>query len=154
MSAVAGFSGLSLLTTQVLAGEGVEAFQTGILLAVCVFVLPLALSVAGLLCRGRYGVARLASWTVVSVLAVSLMVVAPFFVLAMMSSSGGVPVKEFLIGVLVLAGVNLGVLLPFLILSLTSGFHRERLKALLHLGAGEAAPVIAPAKEHLAVHGP
>ena len=49
-----------------------------------------------------------------------------------------------LIGVLILAGISFGPLLPFLALSLANRFYRERLKGLLHLGCPETPPIIAP----------
>jgi hypothetical protein len=67
----------------------------------------------------------------------------PFFAIAVMASSGGIPWSEFFIPVLAVATANYATLLPFLILSSANPFFRERLKALLHVKP-EAPPVIAP----------
>jgi len=76
--------------------------------------------------------------------AVWLLVTGPFFVFAMIFSSGNVPVLALVGTVLALAGVSFGVLLPFLILSFVNAFYRARLKDLLHVGREADPPVIAP----------
>ena len=43
-----------------------------------------------------------------------------------------------------MAGISFGTVLPFLVLSFTSGFYRERLRALLHLDTQAQPPVMAP----------
>jgi hypothetical protein len=62
----------------------------------------------------------------------------------MMASPGNVPVRVLFAVVGVALGITFGTLLPFLLLSFASGFYRERLKDLLHLGGATAPPVITP----------
>ena len=121
-----------------------ESFQTGILLAVSVAVISVALTLAGLLCRSRYRPASLYVWLLVSLTGVWLVVAAPFFVFVMIASPGQLPWLELFTAVLVIAAVSFASLLPFLILSSCSPLFRERLKALLHLDREAPPPVIVP----------
>ena len=73
-----------------------------------------------------------------------LVVIAPFFVTAMIASPGNVPVAALIGTVLCTTGISFGLLLPFLILSFANDFYRVRLKDLLHLGREAPPPVIAP----------
>jgi hypothetical protein len=136
-SLMAGVSrqGLSLLTT--------ESLQIGIVLAVGVLASSVALSLAGLICRGRYSPIRLYLWLLVLLAVVWLVIAAPFFLFALIASGGRISWSEFFVPVLAVAMVNFATLLPFLILSSASPFFRERLKALLHVKP-EAPPAIAP----------
>jgi len=122
-----------------------ETFFSGVAIVVCALILSLGLSFAGLLCRKRYGAARLALWCAFCILAATLVVMVPFLVWAEIVSRGSVMLGELLGGILILAAVNYLLLLPFLALSWISGFYRERLKILLRLGSGEIPPVIASA---------
>ena len=83
---------------------------------------------------------RLCLWLITALLVVWLLLTGPFFVFAMIFSSGLALVGT----VLALAGVSFGVLLPFLILSFVNAFYRARLKDLLHVGREADPPVIAP----------
>jgi hypothetical protein len=142
--ALGGISLLSLAISQGLEGIGPEMLQGMILLAAAALVISVAITLAGLVCRGRYGALRLCLWLIAALLVVWLLVIGPFFVAAMIFSPGNVPVLALVGTVLSLAGVSFGVLLPFVILSFVSTFYRARLKDLLHLGREAAPPVIVP----------
>ena len=131
--ALAGFSLLAAMAKQGLSLLSIESLQIGIVLAVGVLASAVALSLAGLICRGRYRPAGLCLWLLILLAGVWLMISAPFFVIALVASSSGIPWSEFFFPVLAVAAVNFATLLPFLILSSASPFFRERLKALLHL---------------------
>ena len=109
---------------------------------VTALVISVALSLAGLMCRGRHGWLRLSLWLLAALVVAWLVVIGPFSIIAMIASGGNVPVLQFLISVPVAAGIIFGVLLPFLVLSFINGFYRERLKGLLLLGVAAAPPVI------------
>jgi len=140
--ALAGFSALaaaskgwSLMTTELL--------QVAILLAMGVLASSLALSLAGLICRGRYRPLGLYLWLFILLAVGWLVITAPFFLFALIASGGRIAWSEFFVPVLAVATVNFATLLPFLILSSASPFFRERLKALLRVKP-EAPPVIVP----------
>ena len=109
-----------------------ETLQLGIFLPVSVFVISVAMSLAGLLCRRQYGWLRLSLWLIAALVVVWVLVIGA-------------------VGVAV--GFTFGVLLPFLVLSFANRFYRERLKALLHLGGAATPPVIAPSMPAMAVVG-
>ena len=81
------------------------------------------------------------------------MIYGPFFLIGMIASGGNVPALALLGIVGVMAGIMFGVLLPFLVLSFANRFYRERLKALLHLGAAAPPPVLTPPMPALAAAG-
>ena len=112
--------------------------------------MSVALSLAGLVCRGRYGWLRLSLWLMPALAVVWLLVIGPFFIISMIASGGNVPLVALLSIVAVATGVTFGVLLPFLVLSFANGFYRERLKGLLHLGGAAPPPVITPSVPALA----
>jgi hypothetical protein len=141
-----GAQGVFTLIAWVLGhGLEVETLQMSVPLAACTLVMAVGLSLAGLLCRGRYGWLRLSLWLLVMVAAVWLLIVGPLFLYVRLASGGRVPWGAFLgiEGVALL--FTFGVLLPFLVLAFVNGFYRERLKGLLHLGAVVPPPVAPPA---------
>jgi hypothetical protein len=142
--ALGGFSTLAFAIRQGLEGAGPEMIVGGILLAAGTVVISVAMTLAGLVCRGRYGPLRLSLWLIAALLVVWLVVIAPFFVMAMIAHSGNIPVAVLIWTVLGTTGISFGLLLPFLLLSFANGFYRERLKDLLHLGRESPPPVIAP----------
>jgi len=121
-----------------------ETLPIGILLGFCVLVSPIALSLAGLSCRRRYRPAALFLWVLVWLTAVSFVFAAPFLVFAMLVSGGEAPWGQFIGGILIVAAVCLGTLTPFLVLSFTSAFFKQRLQELLRLGGNEGPPVLTP----------
>jgi hypothetical protein len=134
--ALAGFSVLSFVVRQ---GSDLlerETLQSGILLAACVLVISVAVSLAGLLCRRRYRPVRFSLWLVAFLVVVWSVIVTPFFVVALVANGGGIPVMALVASVLTMTGITFVLLLPFLILSFTSSFFRERLKGLLHMEVG------------------
>ena len=141
--ALAGFSVMTAVSRQGLSSLTTESLQAGIVLAVGVLASSLALSLGGLICRGRYRPPGLYLWLLILLAVVWLVITAPFFLLALIASGGRIAWSEFFVPVLTVATVNFATLLPFLILSSASPLFRERLKALLHVKA-EAPPVIAP----------
>ena len=144
----AGFSGLAFLSQQIVSqssGRLVvnETFVIAIALAVGVLVTSVAVSLCGLICRGRYRPFGLYVWLPLLLVVSWLVIVAPIY---WCMEGGEMDWGEFLGPVLAAAAVNFAVLLPFLILSSASPFFRQRLKCLLHVKP-EAPPVIAPLPE-------
>ncbi len=137
-----GFSWLTCLLQQ---GRDMQSMVMvmGIPLAVSAGVISVALTLAGLACRGRCGWLRLSLWVVAVVVVLWLLIIGPFFIV-MAVSRGGIPVLSLFGVVGVAAGITFGALLPFLVLSFANGFYRERLKGLLHLGAAAPPPLITP----------
>jgi hypothetical protein len=128
---------------QSLEGAGYEMAYGVVLVAAATVVISAALTLAGLACRGHYGHWRLSGWLLVTLLLVWLVLVGPFFILAMVFSPGGMPVSALLGIWCSLAGISFGLLLPFLVLSFTNPFYRERLKNLLHLDPSAPPPIVA-----------
>jgi hypothetical protein len=145
-----GFSLLAFAIRQGWEETGPETAQIGIALAVSVLVISVAVSLAGLVCRGRYGWLRLTLWVMAALVVVWVLVIGPFFIIAVVSSGDNVPMVALFGIVGVAAGITFGVLLPFLVLSFANGFYRERLKGLLHLGGAASPPMIAPPMPALA----
>jgi hypothetical protein len=125
-------------------GAALETLPIGFLVAIGALVTSVALSLDGLICRHRYRPAGLYLWLFLLLVAIWLLVAAPFFVIALISSGGRIAGSEFFIPVLVVAIVHFATLLPFLILSSASTFYRERLKALLHVKPEVPPPLAAP----------
>ncbi|MGD0209275.1 MAG: hypothetical protein ABSC89_16885 [Verrucomicrobiota bacterium] len=142
--ALAGFSVLAFVSRQGLSLLTIESLQVGIVLAVGVLASSVALSLGGLICRGRYRPLGLYLWLFLSLTAIWLVMVAPFFLIALIVSGGRIAWSGFFVPVLVAAMVNFATLLPFLILSLVSPFFRERLKALLHVKPEVPPPLNMP----------
>jgi peptidoglycan/LPS O-acetylase OafA/YrhL len=140
--AMAGFSALAFVSQQ--SGSfTIETLQAGIVLAAGVVVSSAALSLGGLVCRGRCRVIGLYGWLLILLAVLWLVIAAPFFVVALVATGGRMGWNVFFIFVLLLAVVHFAMLLPFLILSSASPFYRERLKALLCVEP-ETPPSIAP----------
>jgi hypothetical protein len=143
--ALAGFSLLAFV-----ARESANLLDSGLLpfaivLGVGVLISAIALSLGGWLCRRSYHPLALGVWLFVSLLVVWLVVTAPFFILALISSGGEIPRSDFLVPVLGAAGANFVLLLPFLILSSANSLYRERLKFLLHVPPPAPPPLNFPA---------
>jgi hypothetical protein len=105
-----------------------------------------ALSLGGLVCRGRYrplGLYAVAHPPAGRSVAVDC---PPFFLFALMASGGALRGANFFIPVLAVAAGQLPNAAALYILSSASPFFRERLKALLHVKA-EAPPVMPPLPE-------
>jgi hypothetical protein len=83
-------------------------------------------------------------WLIAALVVVWLLVIAPFLLIAVIANGSHIPAAALVSAVLLPAGVTFGVLLPYLLLSFTNGFYRERLKGLLHLGSAPSPPVITP----------
>ena len=122
----------------------VEVLQAGFFLGMGALVTNLALTLAGLFCRGKYCWLRLSLWLMVALLALWLVLIGPFFLLGVLASGLEVPLLSLFPIVGVAAGLTFCVILPFLVLSFVNGFYRERLKGLLHLGSVAPPPIITP----------
>jgi multisubunit Na+/H+ antiporter MnhE subunit len=146
LPALAGFSVLAFVSQQSGSFTIEETLQADIVLAVGVLVSSAALSLGGLICRGRYRPFRLYVWLLLLLAVMWLVIVAPFFVLQMGVSGGRIGWSVFFVVILAVAAFHFATLLPFLILSSASPFYRERLKALLHVKP-ETPPVLAPLPE-------
>ena len=126
--------------------EGIEPamLALGMFLAVSVLVISVAMSLAGLMCRGRYGWLRLSLWMIAALVVLWLLVIGPFLIIMLLVQGGNFPMSALFGFVGATVGITLGVLLPFLVLSYLNGLYRERLKGLLHLGRAAAPPMITP----------
>ena len=132
---LAGFSLLTFMAREGWAPEGGEALQVGILLAVGAFAVSVALTVTGLLCRGRHRPVGIYLWLFVSLMVVWFVVTTPFLVFAMIASGGQIPWAAMFAGGFAIAAVSFATLLPFLVLSSCSPLFRERLKRLLNVSS-------------------
>ncbi|HEY5915179.1 MAG TPA: hypothetical protein VJA21_31690 [Verrucomicrobiae bacterium] len=130
---------LGMLATMELAGlfafvvarlSNKTAAPTEMLVAVAAFglLMSLAINLAGWTCGRRFGPLRLLLWAFVWLFAGW----ATFFIVMSLAAGHG-PWLEEAVALLIFSGVSFGLLLPFLILSLTNAFYRERLKEVLHL---------------------
>ena len=138
------FSSLAYVIRQSWEGVGVETLGMGVFLAGGVLIMGAGLTLAGLLCRGRYDLVRLSLWLLAALVVLWLLVVGPIFMIAIISSGGNIPVSGLLVFIAAAGGISFGLILPFLVLSFANDFYGERLKGLLHLGGSLAPPVIAP----------
>ena len=138
------FGTFACLVRQGSEGLGAETLQIGMFLMVSLLVIAVALALTGLACRGRYCWLRLSLWLMAALVVVWLLLIGPFFIIALISSGGSIPVLALFGFVFGAVGITFGVLLPFLVLSFVNGFYRERLMGLLHLGDVAQPPIIAP----------
>ena len=142
--------GFSLLAAAFRAGgEGmaIEVLRVGILLAFGVLVTAMALGLDGWICGRRYRPLAFYLWLLLSLAGIWLVITAPFFLIALIASSGRIALSEFFGPILAAAVVNFAVLLPFLVLSSASPFFRARLQALLHVKSEVPPPLNAPLPE-------
>ncbi len=121
-----------------------EEAAIGIVLGMNIFIVAVALSLGGLICRKRYQPVALLCWSAVMVVALIALIMAPFLVFAIVTNPGQLAVREFAEGFMLLAAMNFGTILVYLLLSFVSGFYRERLKGFLKLGQQEAPPLVPP----------
>ena len=140
--ALAAFSALAFVPRQDW-DFSAEMMVSGILLAAGVLVSAAALSLVGLICRGRCRRVGIYGWLLILLVAIWLVIAAPFCVFALLTSGGPGGWSDFIAPVLGVVMVQFATMLPFLILSSASPFYRERLKALLRLEP-ETPPMIAP----------
>jgi len=142
---LAGFSLFSFLVRQDWTGDGASLVLVMLVpLAVSVLVVALAILLAGLACRSRYRPLGLYLWIFLSLLALWLVMLTPFFAFAMIVSGGRLPWQEFFVVVLVLTAAGFVTLFPFLVLSSANSLFRERLKVLLHVKPEAPPPLNAP----------
>ena len=116
-----------------------------ILLGFCTLVLPVALSLSALCCRGRYRPVALFLWLMLWLPVGAIALTSPFVLFATVTSPGGALWGEYLGGMLLVGASLLGTLTPFLVLSFAHPFFRKRLQELLRLGGNERLPVMTPA---------
>jgi hypothetical protein len=147
LPALAGFSMLAAASRQGWSLLTIESLQVGIVLAVGVLASAAALSLGGLICRGRYRPLGLYLWLFILLAVVWLVMTAPFFLIALIASGGRIAWSEAFVSILAVVMINYATLLPFLILSSASPFFRERLKALLHVKPEAPPPLNAPLPE-------
>ena len=146
LPALAGFSALAFVSQQSGSFAIEETLQGGIVLAAGVLISSVALSLDGLICRGRYRAVRLYGWLLLLLAVLWLGIATPLFVLQFGASGGMIGWTVFFVVVLAAAVVHFVTLLPFFILSSASPFYRERLKGLQHVKP-ETQPLIAPLPE-------
>jgi hypothetical protein len=140
-----GFSVLAFAVRQ--DWDAPEVAVSLVLMGVFTTAFSLALSLAGYICRGRYGPPRLTLWMLAGHLVVMGIAGFPFLLLTLAVSRQQALMQglAFLAAVLLMALVSFLILLPFLLLAYASPFYRERLQRLLHLEAGQdKPPILAP----------
>ena len=142
--ALGSFSFLTFGMREVAEGIGGETAAGAVLLAAGAVVIATAVTLAGLVCRGRYAPVRLGLWLLVALLVLWLLVIGPLVLVAAVFGGGGAPLLAVLGTVPSATGLSFGLLLPFLILSFANAFYRARLKDLLHVGREAAPPVLPP----------
>ena len=125
-------------------GVGTEAMQLGLFLAVGGLVMSVALTLAGLACRGRYGVLRLSFRLIAALMVLWMLLIGPYFVITLYASAGNDLLTVLLQMMATATGITFGVMLPFLVLSFANGFYRERLKGLLHVSSVASPPILPP----------
>jgi len=141
-------AGISVSTFLVRQGSDIISFEIleiGILIVANVLVISVALGLAGLLCRGRYRPFLLLVGLVVSLLAAWLMVIAPLVVFVLVTGGVVAGIAFLVSSVLVMTGVSIMVILPFLVLAFANALFRDRIKNLLHWQCTVAPPIIPPA---------
>ena len=140
LGAQIGFSALAF----VLGHGATDPEAVGMLIALAVFgaVMSVGLSLAGRLCRGQYGWLRISLWLFLMLAAVWAVIIVPLFLFMRFAAGERVPVGAIAGMELLAMVVSCAALLPFLVLAFVSGFYRERLKGLLHLGAAPSPPVV------------
>jgi hypothetical protein len=115
-------------------------------LAFSALLLALAITLASLMCRHRYGPLRFLLWLIGWLVAGWLVVASPFFLFALASGAASdAPVLGLLSGILALASGTFLIVLPFLLLAFANTFYRERFLELLQLPGAQPPAVIAPA---------
>ncbi len=122
--ALGAFSMLTFVARQGWEGVGLETMQVAVFLGVSVLVTSVAVSLAGLVCRGRYSCVHLSLWLMAALVVVWLLVIVPFFVIMLLSNGGNVPLLAVFAAVGVAVGITFGTLLPFLVLSFANQFYR------------------------------
>ena len=150
-----GFSALVLVVKQGLYWQLMELFQGGMVLAVGTLASAVALTFSGWISRKSYRPVAIYVWLVITLVLIWLVVVAPFFLFALLASNGGISWSDFFTPVLIAATGNFVLILPFLILSSASPFFSKRLQALLHLNLNTAlpsSPVAAPTAPEFEFH--
>ncbi len=139
-----GGSGLVFLLKEGLVFAEAQEWIMGVAVIIFASASAVALSLAGLLCRSRYGAVRLSLWLMILFLATALLALAPFAIFAIIAGQGGPTLLQFLTIIAIMAAIGFGAMLPFLVLSFANGFYAERLKNLLHVRPGTAPPLSAP----------
>jgi len=140
LATLAAFSGLAFLVRQDWDESGLVAGFL-VFVGLCVLVVAVALSLAGLMCHRQYRPLRLSLWLAIYVLVLWLVIVLSLFLMAVLRGGGG-PWLEFLQTVFSIVAVTFITVLPFFILAFANGFFRDRLKGLLHLQPASPPPVL------------
>jgi uncharacterized membrane protein len=106
--------------------------------------MSLALTLAGLLCRGRYCWLRLSLWLLATLAGLWLLITGPLFIIGLVASGARLNLLALFPLVLGATATTFGLMLPFLVLAFVNAFYQERLKGLLHLGGSVQPPVLTP----------
>ena len=122
--------------------RGFEVIGLLVYLQICVFLIVVSLSLAGLTCRRRYRPLVLTLWSAAFLTLIPMLIVVPIVGIGVFMSEGSFPWLEILGGIMSQAGACFVVLLAFLLLAFSNGFYRQRLKDLLHLEAAAVPPVL------------
>ncbi|MCL5096775.1 MAG: hypothetical protein M1608_04450 [Candidatus Omnitrophica bacterium] len=149
---LAGYSICACVIQQGWESGGLQMVQQILLLGLGVLVVSIAVSLTGLLCRGGYHPFAVCLWLILLIPATWLVVTVPFMLIAVAASGGRAPWLQLSIAVFLMAGICFVTLTPFMVLSFANSFHRERLKAILHLRI-EAPAVLEPSPTAEAVGG-
>jgi hypothetical protein len=100
-----------------------------------------ALNLTGRLCRSRPGRARVSLWLPLWLWAIWLAAAGLVSGVTKLVSGDSIEWNALLVAPIILALVSFVTMLPFLILSFTTAFYRDRLKHLLRLPAAAVSPV-------------
>ncbi len=149
------FSAFVLLVRLLADGGSVQDVFLGVLLLACIVAGCLAANLASLFCRKAYSGWRYLGAVTGVDLAISLLFMVPFIVIAWIGNEGRVGVVPVL-GMLfvLLFGASLVPLVAFVALSTINGFYRGRLKEFFRIGERAAPPVIVgeAAAQEVAIH--
>jgi hypothetical protein len=119
-----------------------ETFVFTIFLLIMNAVIVLSMFVSSIACRKKFAAFRVLFWSIGSILVFCILLSVPFAVLPLLFARGEFPWGEVAKAVLLMAGVTLIPIVPFLLLSFFSSYFRERLQLLLHRSQHVLPPVL------------
>jgi hypothetical protein len=149
LKALMVLGGVSLGAYVIAEADGFSGDTAAMIIAIgfTAFVYAVAVTMAGWHCRKRYHTARYWLWAAAWVVVIISPILAFFAVLASVVGGNGPDFAEFIGPFLVILGIGLSMLLPFIVLSVISGFFRQRVGQWARLVSPEAPPLIEPLPE-------
>ena len=130
---LAGFSLLAFVPTLLGRSPGWLDFRSVLagMLAFAGLAATLAFVLSGLSVRRRFGRVRIVLWLVLWLVLAWIAIAAPFALFSLLGSRPDL--GEFLIAILVVSGIMLALIIPFLLLAFFQPFYRSRFAAWLNL---------------------